>query len=51
MSPRLWAFEGVPVGQASRLPSNDLQSQAGRLRHTFQNIQKNLAWYKKASRR
>jgi hypothetical protein len=38
MSPRLWTFEGAHVGQASRLPSSDLQSQAGRPRHISKNL-------------
>jgi hypothetical protein len=33
MSSRLWIFEGSHGGQASRLTTNDLRSQAGRLRY------------------
>jgi hypothetical protein len=33
MSSRLWIFEGSHGGQAYRLTTNDLRSQAGRLRY------------------
>jgi hypothetical protein len=41
MSQCLWIFEGAYVGQASRLTSNDLPTQARRLRY-IPEVQKQL---------